>query len=139
MTGGSKSDSERSGTDDERLIVEPGRLSTVNFFMSEEPNVISSFDVYCGDWVAAVERLDEPEVDALDSEDDDACVGCVTLGAFCNMCICGADVDLLSWRNCGVLWKAYGAIGAAVPRYPDPPLWAPYIWLRGICEDRAGW
>ena len=52
----------------------------------------------------------------------------------------GADTDLLSCRNWGVLENAYGAIGADVPLYPVAPEWVLYAWFRGVCVDRCcGW
>lgn len=108
-------DSDRSGTDVERLMDEAGTPSAAHFFASDAASMLSSFEAaYCA---AVVERLDEPEVEAVDSDDDDVWVWCASLaGLFCRACEAGADVDLTSWRSCGVLEKAYGAIGAAVPR-----------------------
>jgi hypothetical protein len=50
----------------------------------------------------------------------------------------GAETERVpSCRSCGVLEKAYGAIGADVPLYPVPLAWPLYIWFRGICEPRC--
>lgn len=64
----------------------------------------------------ANERLDEPDVDTVESEEDEGWDGCpslawVTLGKS----VFGAETDLFSCRSWGVLLKAYGAIGAEVP------------------------
>jgi hypothetical protein len=62
-------DKERSGTAD-RLIDEAGELSMADFLYSE-PSMLSSLEA---NWVVS-ERLEEPDVDAVESEEDDACVG----------------------------------------------------------------
>ena len=65
----------------------------------------------------ASDRLEEPEVETVESDDDEACVGWPDRGGFADWtCWCWVDADLVSWRNCGVLEKAYGATGAWVPR-----------------------
>lgn len=63
-------DKERSGTDVERLIDEAGELSITGFLYSG-PSMLSSLEA---NWVVS-ERLEEPDVDAAESEEDDACVG----------------------------------------------------------------
>jgi hypothetical protein len=69
----------------------------------------------------ASERFEEPEVDTVESEEEDGCDGwprrvwLTWLGSCCSACGFGAETDLFSCRNCGVLEKAYGAIGADVP------------------------
>lgn len=56
----------------------------------------------------AIELLEEPAVDTVESEDDEGCVGWPRRAGFiCGMlCGFGADVDLFSERNWGVLEKA---------------------------------
>lgn len=110
-------DNERSGTDVESAI-ELGRLSMTDFLKSP-----SSLALNDG---ATSERFDEPEVDTVESEDEDGWVGWPRRAEFtacvcCERgCWCGADDDRESCRSWGVLEKAYGAMGAEVPRYPAP-------------------
>jgi hypothetical protein len=72
LTGESNADNERSGTEAERLRGSAVRPSTVDFLFSDRPIVLSSFAVNC---VAAIERFDEPEVEAVESDDDDVWEG----------------------------------------------------------------
>lgn len=105
-------DKERSGTGVESAMA-PERLSMTDFLKS--PSSLAEKDG------AASERLEEDDVDTVESEDEEAWVGWTARGTFaaCSggcCCCCGcAGVDLVSWRSCGVLEKAYGAIGAWVP------------------------
>jgi hypothetical protein len=74
----------------------------------------------------ATDRLEEPDVETVESEEDEGWEGCprrawlTELGACCWAWGSGADTDLFSWRSPGVLENAYGAIGAEVPLYPVP-------------------
>lgn len=118
FTGASDREKERSGTEVESVI-EAGKLSTADFLRS-----LSSLEGNAG---ATSERLDEPEVDTVESDEDEGCEGWPSRGGLAGgpkcwgVCWFGADEDLLSCRSCGVLEKAYGAIGADVPLYPAPP------------------
>lgn len=90
--------SERSGTDVDRFIAEAEKPSTVDFLRSDEPITLSSFDANCA---AAIERLDEPDVDTVESDEDDGCEGCPRRAGFncCSVRELGADVDELSCRS----------------------------------------
>lgn len=93
----------------------------------------------------ATERLEEPEVETVESEEDEGWEGCprrawfTWLGACCETWGCGDETDLFSWRSGGVVEKAYGAIGVGVPLYPVPLECPLYAWVRGICEPRCCW
>lgn len=102
FVGASDSDKDRSGTEVERVI-EAGKLSTTDFLKS-----LSSLAENEG---ATSERFDEPDVDTVESDDEDGCEGWPNRAVFagwasCSACWFGADVDLFSCRSCGVLEKA---------------------------------
>ncbi len=62
------------------------------------------------------ERFDDPEVETVESDEDDGCDGWPSrpwVGDCCGTF--DAEADLFSTRNEGVALKAYGAIGAEVP------------------------
>lgn len=95
-------DNERSGPD---VDMELERLSMTDFLKSPSSRAEKEG--------AASERLEEPEVDTVESDDEDACVGWprrgeVVAGACCccRVGVCWAEVDLFSWRSWGVLEKA---------------------------------
>jgi hypothetical protein len=125
-------ENERSGPEDEKEIV-GGRSLGFRFSASREACT-----------ALATDRFDEPEVDTVESDEDDGWEGCPSrawfmwLGSCCwAPCGSGADTDLLPCCSPGVVWKAYGAIGADVPLYPVPLDWPLYIWFRGACEPRC--
>jgi hypothetical protein len=68
LTGASIKGRERSGTDEERVIVGAWRPSTKDFLKSDEATALSSLAANCG---AAIERLEDPDVDMVESDDDD--------------------------------------------------------------------
>jgi hypothetical protein len=68
LTGASSSDSERSGTDVERVIAEAEKDSAVDFLWSAELMALSSFEA---NWGATIERLEDPDVETVESDDDD--------------------------------------------------------------------
>jgi hypothetical protein len=134
FAGASPNESERSGM----LVfsVIDGAMSPIGFLRS-----LSSLVPIGG---PADERLDDPEVDTVESDEEEGCDGWPSrvwltwLGSCCRTWGAGVETDRVSWRSWGVVLKAYGAIGAAVPLYPVPPEF-PLCWLRGICDARCGW
>lgn len=75
----SKFVNDKSGTDVDRLIVESGRLSSAVLLSCSSEDLgrccaktaVSSLDPFCG----TIERLDEPDDETVESEEEDACVG----------------------------------------------------------------
>jgi len=63
----------------------------------------------------ADERLDDPDVETVESDDEEGWDGWPSR-AWCwgSSWLLGAETERLSWRNWGVLLKAYGAMGAGV-------------------------
>jgi hypothetical protein len=93
---------DRSGTDMER-VNEDDNASTADFLAP-----LSSF---AGNDGAASERFDEPDVDTVESDDEDGYVGWPSRVAFVDwacsrVCWLGADEDRFSCRSWGVLEKA---------------------------------
>lgn len=80
LTEASSMDKERSGTDVERLM-EAGRLSMTDFLKSPSSRAVNEG--------AASERLDEPDVDTVESEDEDAWVGWPRRAGFAACSCCG--------------------------------------------------
>jgi hypothetical protein len=96
FTGASGRDNERSGTDVERFI-EAGRLSMTDFLKSPSSRAANDG--------AASERLEEPEVETVESDDEDGWVGWPKRVGFAACCCCGrpccccADIDRVSCRS----------------------------------------
>lgn len=91
---------ERSGEDVEKLM-EGATSSTMDFLTA-----VSSLAAKAG---VARERFEEPEVDTVESEEEEGCEGWPNLEGFAGCVSCwafGADEERFSWRSCGVLEKA---------------------------------
>jgi hypothetical protein len=89
-------ENERSGSDVEKLII-VGISSTMDFLIAGS--------TLAGKEGPGSERLDEPDVDTVESDEEDWCDGCDCLEGWASCCCCcwrvgrfgaGADVDLFS-------------------------------------------
>lgn len=109
FTGASSNERERSGMAVDKVMPVKSPIGLMS---------ISSFEP------CARERLDEPDVDTVESEEEEGWVGWPRRACWrggCGCCCCwgdwgfGDDTERVSCRSWGVLEKAYGAMGAEVP------------------------
>lgn len=132
FTGDSPTENERSRLVEER--VSDGAMLSIGF--------LASLSSLAATAVPAEERLEDPDVDTVESDEEDGWEGwprrawLAGAGSCCRPWGEGAETDLFSWRSCGVLLKAYGAMGAAAALYPVGAEFA-LCSLRGICDGRG--
>jgi hypothetical protein len=105
FTAVSKEVSVRSGEEAENVIADAEEVSRVDFLWSGNVMALSSLEVGCG---LVNDRLEDPDVETVESDEEDGWLGWPSfdVGSCCSAWGLGADVDLFSWRSCGVLENA---------------------------------
>lgn len=101
FAGASNAAKDRSGTGVLRPVAEAVKLSTTDRLFSGA-RAKSSLACASG---PTIDRLDDPEVEAVESDDDEGAAAWPSLTedtgttACCSVCVLGADIDLLSCRS----------------------------------------